>query len=440
MLRRRFALSFRLIRGTLNQRRQSAMDASQTDSTAPAYPVMPAMASAAVLLVQQCEAAALIPAIGVLEAAPTITVEVLRNMGITLGQGVPLRELVGVGKAQKRDAIVAQLLASDPRLARLVDTGEVGASRAASALACGRTVLSLVEEACRPPAPVAVANAAALPQTIIVDTDDDRGYSDHNMVMSEVQRLMAALVTMCNTHVRSFLMPSMGVMKKVGYWIRMNRTFPDPARLPLKQFYKEGTESIYLGFRRMVVACYVSAAGQVVAPGERDDGAGALAGFQAQWFSAQVGEAFLAECEEGYEKAGARQFERLVPVMYAQLFKGTAEGRMSGSLTARQAISTMAPQVGMLQLMAAGTTSESTPKKRKQAARATTPGGGGGGGGGSSGKKSKKEKGGKFEDKEGVLGPNGKARKVGGNPDGEACKGHASADGCKFTTCSFSHA
>ena len=51
------------------------------------------------------------------------------------------------------------------------------------------------------------------------------------------------------------------------------------------------------------------------------------------------------------------------------------------------------------------------------------------------------EKGGgaKYPDVEGAIGPNGLKRKRGGNNAGSPCARHASAQGCQFEFCSFSH-
>jgi len=434
-----------------------------TDSTAPAivYPMMPDMAAAALLLVQREGAEALMPAIGTLEQVFLVEMQTLRSLGLGLGNGIPVSELSGSEKAQKRDEYVKKMLLADARLCKIVDlgVGHEAQSLTASMLSCGRKLLGIVEGAVQALIAPSV-HAAPTTQHIVVESEEDRGYTDQGMGMSEMQRLQAVLVTIGNYHVRSFLMPSLGVMKKVGYWVRMHRTFPDPTRVPLKAFCKEG-ESLYLGLRRAIVSSMVAAAGQKANAGERDDGAGEMRGFGAQWFSTSVGEDLLAECEEAIEKTGAVRFDRLAPIVYQGLFKATAEGRMSGSLAARVQISNLTSQVGMLEMQDFERLAVSTPTRGNGGrGKRNTPSGGGGGGGGrgggnrggagggrggggggggggsGSGTPQKKKKGG-YEDKAGELGPNGLPRMVGGNPDGAKCSAHPA---CRFTTCSYSHA
>jgi hypothetical protein len=283
-------------------------------------------------------------------------------------------------------------------------------------------------------------------QYVVTQNEEERGHSDNSIELTEVQRLLKTHDLMYNEEIRGFWIPTVSVIRRVAYWARNMRTFPNPAKLPLATFKRTG-ESNATAMNRMLVSCEIATAGQAVAPGERDDGAGKAQGFPDQWLSHRAVQAFRGELEEAREKMPVREHDALCEAMYLSLYKASSEGGMTGSLTLRDQVTQVSNHASMFALLRTAELTVSGSGKSKKRGR--------GGGDGASGPEKKKSRGnaqaggqrgrqttparGRFADEDGALGPNGLARMRGGNPAGAACSRHANGR-CAFQFCSFSHA
>jgi hypothetical protein len=156
-----------------------------------------------------------------------------------------------------------------------------------------------------------------------------------------------------------------------------------------------------------------------------------------------VCEDLVKELDEHQGKLQGAEMKAVAELVWLTLYKATSQGGQTGSLSVAQVVSRV-PEMAATQRLRGGGSPFQEKKKEKKADR----------------RRQGKEKdagkeppvtpptikrartrspGDPYEDKAGEMGPNELPRKKGGNPAGRRCRA-LDAGGCKFGTCSFSHA
>jgi hypothetical protein len=344
-------------------------------------PPAPTMSPRAASLVAEANAAKITAAIGQVERTTHISVEVLRDMGYGAPpRHVPIGALEGTERAIRVSEVAAAYVSADDSLKEMVRVGSTEENTAASVLAVGRklnTLLGLVlreTESTRTAA--AGASTAALPATVYVtaQTDEDRGYSNERFGLTERQGLELVLKAMYNVKLPEYFLPSMALFKKLSHWATVVRTSGDPRRIPLKKFMADG-ETIVLAMKRALYGTLLVAAGQEAMSSERDEGAGAVAGKATQWLSAPCVHALIAEIEEARERLrdDEARLEAICTAVWAGLHKSTAEGGTTMSLACRQQAAkvsehvTLALMMGVLKRPRKGFQTEAERRRESQA-------------------------------------------------------------------------
>ncbi|KAL1515984.1 hypothetical protein AB1Y20_002597 [Prymnesium parvum] len=198
---------------------------------------------------------------------------------------------------------------------------------------------------------------------------------------------------------------------------------------PLESMRREPTDSALLKFRRIVYGIMVVAAGEKVPEGTRHEGAGGTKKFGAQWADGDILEELLLELAEAADRLPNAEMETVVAVMHESLFKATSRGNESVSLAASRQMCKVVDYVAQSKMAAAAAASAAragaspggkSPLKTSGAKKRGAPS--------PAVEKSPKAKSpraaktSKWVDEEGAVGPNGLARKKGGNPAGAACE------------------
>ncbi|KAL1515108.1 hypothetical protein AB1Y20_004171 [Prymnesium parvum] len=244
---------------------------------------------------------------------------------------------------------------------------------------------------------------------------------------------------------RAHYLPTLAGMKKIAYWVKNENCWPDPGRVSLDSMRRDTTDSALLKFRRIVYGVLVVAAGEKVCEGTRHEGAGGSKKFGQQWADGDILEEMLLELGEAADRLQESEMETVVNVMHESMHVSTTRGNESVSLGASQQMCKVVDYVAQSKMAAAHVSAAALTMRGgagngKSPVRATKP------------KRAaptpekapkakahKPEKASKWQDEEGALGPNGLARKKGGNPGGAKCERLAKGE-CPFKTCSYSHA
>mmetsp|Transcript_34671 Transcript_34671/g.86212 ORF Transcript_34671/g.86212 Transcript_34671/m.86212 type:complete len:305 (+) Transcript_34671:451-1365(+) len=284
---------------------------------------------------------------------------------------------------------------------------------------------------------------------VVTQTEEERGFSLPSLGSEDIKRQKTVLSHMYNMRAtKAHNMPTIAGMRRIAYWVKNENCWPDPARVSLDSMRREPTDSALLKFRRIVYGVMVVAAGEQVNEGTRHEGAGGSKKFPPQWADGDILEELLLELAEAADRLPNSEMETVVSVMHESLFKATARGNESVSLAASRQMCKVVDYVAQSKMAAAaaasaahgagpGTSGKSPAraggsKKRGSPAPSADKAG-------SKPKPAKQAKTSKWADEEGALGPNGLARKKGGNPAGASCERLAKGE-CPFKTCSYSHA
>ena len=402
-----------------------------------------------------------------MEGVKCVTFSVLYNLGMGTDCGMRLADCdTPKKKAQVRSEIATTLLSMDSTLLKLghSSTGDVNELKRSALLGltrlAGTVVEAIVTRNQAKAAAVVGAGAGGTPARagdggnvnyVVTQSEEERGFTVPDYGNDTVKKQKELVAAIYNLVIRPSHLPGTGGMKKVAYWVTKEGVWPDPVRVPLSAMRVDKSDSEYTLFRRLALAVVTVAAGEGVSAGLRDEGAGYVDGYAPQWANAAVFLELINELDEVRDSISDSVMGAICAVMHATMHKATSRAKETASLAGSRQVSKVAEYVTQHQL-ALGKQSSSAPapssasnkRKRKPAA----PGGGGGQSGGGSGnakgagagsggnKVAKK----KWEDKAGEKGPNGLDRMAGGNPAGAKCTRHASAGGCPFATCSFSHA
>lgn len=279
---------------------------------------------------------------------------------------------------------------------------------------------------------------------IQIKNEEEVQYQDTTFGQSELELAKKLLGSMYNINLKQFWLPKMNVLRKVAHFVVQQLCWPDPARVPLKDFKVDENDSMLLCIQRLVYSVMCCAAGMAVPDGVRDDGAGKVRKYADQFASANVLRELPAELEQYRDKMSNTSFGSVGLVLHTSLYNASTMGepKMSISLAAQQQVPKLvehvAAQGGLEDKPRAP--APPTPNKAPTPRSPKTP---------TPNRKRPKqpltafgvELPKQYVDAEGELGPNGLPRKKGGNPDsGKVCDRFAKSGVCKFNTCSFKHA
>ena len=261
------------------------------------------------------------------------------------------------------------------------------------------------------------------------------------MDTDEVKELLNLLKVMYNIRLSAHEIPKMSVLKRIMYATKIEEVFPNPDRITLESMRRTAKDSPITLLGRLVWGTVLCAAGAGVKDTQRDDEAGWFSSkYQSQWCNAMRAQDLMKEVDEVRDQLGPAEQMALAKRIHKSMFKSTS----TSNETAALAFSKNTSKVHELPPPSGG---ETVPRGKKRLFDE---------GGGPPAKAMKKkgqsetkvaeatetEKGGKsakWADKAGEIGPNGLPRMKDGNKAGSKCERFFSGDGCKFSTCSFSH-
>ena len=327
------------------------------------------------LLLDVSGSTALGAALSVCEASD-LTKAVLKSIGLGCHPlGIMLSQCTSAAEAADcRNEIGKHLMRADRRLDKLAGGTPSAARTANSLVAVGRMLVGLMAALAAADVPDEKKDGTGDTKYIVTQTEEERGFSLQAYDAEESKKGQAKLLKLHNIRLLPHECAAQPQQKKCAYWARNEGCFADPNKVPLSSFRRDELSDEQLG--------------------------------------------------------------HITEVMYQLLHKATSTGQMSGSLSSVAQIAKM-PEYLEAQRSAApagqhrkrGRGQEepevTTPDKKKKKKAAATP-------------PAKREKGSRYEDVAGAMGPNKLPRKKGGNPDGERCKDFEGGT-CSFKTCSYSH-
>ena len=371
-----------------------------------------------------------------------IDAAVLQNLGSGTPSGVVLTGCVtAVELAKARKEMSKAIYLCDPKAQTLGDT-ERG-----RLLEVERRLGALLEclKASRAPP---LASAPALKATgehvsyVVQKSEEEREFSMNQWTSDDVSDQLEAILRMYGLNLRPHERPSLSQQKKICYWAIKEGVFADANRVPLSGLKFDKFDDSLLCFRRLCMGHLVAGAGAVIQAGLRDDGAGNVPGFAPQWISGLVVIDLLKDLEEVRDRTAPgdreRVMARVTQVMYDSLHRASQRGKQSISLALSHQISKVSEHVDRTHKPdKLDLEDERLPRKTRDGPRKRAPKRERGGD--RSRRDETAESGRKYPDEVGAEGPNGLARKKGGNPSGEVCKHFNSKAGCTFKTCSYEH-
>ena len=389
-----------------------------------------AVSADAAAVLEKAGGTKLASAIGAIHRS-NVSLQVLRNLGITTASGVRLRDCVsGAEAAKARREIRAALITAKPNTCSTLSSVPVSADNheADRANVVDMIVAAIGDELRRLDTPAAGGTLASV---VTLEKEEEQSFSNPKYTNDDVKGQILMVLGMYNMVVRSKQLPQLKEMKKISFYVKTAATWPDPERLKLEAYRREATDRPITLFAREVWGVVVVAAAEAVPAGKRDDGAGKKTGSPAQWANANVARAMLGELDDLRDSTPDDLMTMVVKQMRSALHRGTDLGNETASLAMQTQISRVSEYITVRKDTRAGLKRRqpATPDKAS-AEDSDEPM--------TEERKSRKKRL-KFKDVEGVKGPGGQVRMKGGNPKGKPCAAFAKGK-CNFNTCPFSHA
>lgn len=291
---------------------------------------------------------------------------------------------------------------------------------------------------------------------VTASNEEERQHSNPKYTDADVRTGIATIECMYNFTIAQFLRPALSVFKKVDFAAKEG-TFPNPDLVKLELFRLVATDSSFVLFKRLLLCVSTVFAGitvdsfEVAGSQVRDESAGV---WQPKKFASQMCNhnkvvALLQELEAQRDALSDATMGGIVDVIYKSLFASTARGKCSPSLAIAQQIPKVVEHVHAASSSGGGGGAKSgAPAAAPKTPRVRSPGK----------VRAKKSRTaapavaspkvvsgvspnykGKFPDKEGVEGPNGLKKMVGGNPAGTPCTDFNKPAGCSWVHCSWAH-
>ena len=401
----------------------------------------------------------LVKAIKRTEGVQTISLRVLRGLGLSTTSGTCLLDCTtAADSAASRKEIAQALMQADSGLKTLAPEMEIGEQEATrmrnSLVEITRGLADLMNRLrSTSSSSDSATGQPGVTSFVVTQTEEERGSTLTSLTIDDVKKKYKEVSRLYNIRMRQHEKIKHSMMKRVGHWVKNEGSFPDPDQLSyLALTSQRASDGPYCKFKRMMYAVLTLTVGDAAGDQLRDDGAGAGKKTKkgklksAQWASGYVVQDLLSEIDEWRDELTAAEMETLCTTLSMELFKGTSIGKETLSLSMSRAMSSISHTVMHLTHVRAKK-KEQQPRqpqpgskrdlKRKREAekKKETEG---------PAAKAQKEKAGdtpakeRYPDTAGAPGPNGKPRMVGGNPEGGPCKLHA-AGNCPYKTCSFRH-
>merc|ERR1719446_389189 len=412
---------------------------SPAPDAAPPPPPQPSLDDEASRLLDDARATRLAPGLAAVASATCLDVGTL----VTMRSGALSPHLPAPQRQRAREKLAKRLMKHDARLlARYGDETQV-------------TVIGKLDAL----APTAVAPPAAAvgvaPGTInvVYETEEDRACSSPTYTVKKMHESILTVKKLYNLNIDERVLPSMKVVKRVAYYREQHGSWPDPLVVRLEDMRREPSDSPATLFRRLIYCVLTVSAGVEYDPtgARKDEGASDLGrlGVRPQACNGNHVIKLMELIEAKRDVLPPSRLMSLCDTIHRTTFSATCSGSTSLSLALRGAWTTadmFAAIVGVQGDEPGPRDRASTPPRGRRSKPRTSPptphtaplaGKRSGGQGGGSREKAKRTS--RHADKVGEGGPNGLPRMVGGNPQGQPCKGHARGN-CRFETCSFSHA
>jgi len=200
-------------------------------------------------------------AIGSLEGVGSMTMDVLKSVGVGGASGVRLLDCVGAEETAKyRTAYTKELLAADPRLAKLTPfLGKAMAHvRTANSMKeIMRRLAALCERLKKEERGGAAGDATAIQKgtlTVTTQSEEDREMTLVGFDAEAVKTKCELLKEMYNLRMQPYEKATLSQMKRIGYWVVSEKCFPDPNRYAFTKLTAVSTDGNLVQFRRMHIA------------------------------------------------------------------------------------------------------------------------------------------------------------------------------------------
>ena len=179
-----------------------------------------------------------LPAICAIEGVDEVTTESLELLGIGGSGGVVLMDCVDPEAAARHRLLYSKaLITQDAKLIGIAGGDSDASKRKNTEMALCRMLAGLARSVMKSQAaeatPVQTAGTTAY---VTMQTEEERGYSLTEYTSTDVKEARAVLIKMNNLIIRGHLVAAIGLLKKVGYWVKNERSVPDPKRVPLKSW------------------------------------------------------------------------------------------------------------------------------------------------------------------------------------------------------------
>jgi hypothetical protein len=232
--------------------------------------VMVDMTAEAEKIMDAVEALRLGLGISKVEGAKLVGKAVLENLGLGATFGQRLSGLKNEKKrADKTITYVSELLTADATLWDVYgdNTGGVDEHKRTAHLEIARIVTTIVDQF-MVAAKVGATIVPTVPDNntsyVVTQSEEERAFSLPTYTIEEASKQRAVLVKLHNLRVRPFLTPSIGALKNLGYWLKVEMCWPDPHRLKLDKFKRDSNDTPLTKFKRMVFGVAIILAGEKV--------------------------------------------------------------------------------------------------------------------------------------------------------------------------------
>jgi hypothetical protein len=178
-------------------------------------------------------------AIARVEGLASVSLIGIAHLGLGTPSGIMLKDCVGGQEcADAVREISIELIKRDKRLPGMLSDKDTEEKRFGQALLVVCRLVRVLVDAARPGRPQVAAGGGAGegPAYITTMSEEERGYSIPTYNTEEMKGQMLVLNRMYNVRLRPYEVGSVGALKKLMYWVKVEWSFPDPvcSRMPAR--------------------------------------------------------------------------------------------------------------------------------------------------------------------------------------------------------------
>jgi len=283
-------------------------------------PSKPELDDQAKEILTEADAMKLGGAIKVVEGIKKCSLLVLLALGVGSKAGVVLSEVTdptALGLARLEYA--KELQGADERLEKLAGSGAEMKKESLGVIL--RWLVNIAILATQARSGGSSTSSSSTPGTsyVTVQSEEDRGFSLNTYSAEDIKDAKGSLIKISNLRLKSHLLASMAVFKRVAYWIKMDGSVPSPDRVKLSSFRVADTDSYFMLLRRLLYTIAVVSAAMTVQTGTRDDGAGLKKRWGVLWCNPDVVIDLIDEIDEVRDTITDAQMGVIANLIYLSL-------------------------------------------------------------------------------------------------------------------------